>query len=604
MAGYTITKELGVGSQGTAKLATNKTGASFCLKCYSKDQMLVGGMEELKEEFEALQLLHCERIAGAFEMFQDAQFYYLVGEAFHGGDFLTLKPRAMAQSVPMTEDWFRGVWKQCFEGIAFMHSQAFMHCDIKEPNIMIKNQDFSAPEVVIIDLGVAKAMVQLGQEGIPHGTPGYVPPETWTTKKWFPQGDIFSLGVVIWQTMCDSVPPNGPRAMETVGGLFVEGCSSIPEIYQATMNRQPNFELMPPDMPGLAELAEMCLQKNPESRPRANACLKDPWFTGEKKRDRAPRKSVAPLDHLRPRNRFCTQGITKSFLMRLEDEDDDDSDESDDERQFVYAPNVTPSGRLKTPDSTPDRERPKDEKKTQADQADAITEVRNPVQSASVPSLGGQLSSATRRVQKATTAPPPPTRLTAMRTANRMARMAREGEVVSEYRRLSVNRVRKVQRQSSYPELPRHHFRSIPPSSPALVNRIFGDPAATPRMSRGSAPAAIDLKAILTTHVKEELTKAGRRFSDDMERACDRVYGAALKTGSSDLKGSNQELHPGTQELFSRLFPNGEEAMTPQGSYQGPAGIRESVSNDLLNGVFGPQQWCAKQSKAYGPQVV
>merc|ERR1711970_656344 len=109
---------------------------------------------------------------------------------------------------------------------------------------MLKTANYQQPQVVVIDLGVAKAMAA-SDEGIPHGTPGYVPPETWETKKWFPTGDVFSLGVVILQVMIDKSPPTGPRDQGSPGGIFVEGCANVREIFLATQSRPAPTHLIP-----------------------------------------------------------------------------------------------------------------------------------------------------------------------------------------------------------------------------------------------------------------------------------------------------------------------------------------------------------------------
>lgn len=51
-----------------------------------------------------------------------------------------------------------------------------MHCDIKEPNVMISgDSDWAAPNVVVIDFGLARDF-RKGSTGV-MGTPGYMPPE-------------------------------------------------------------------------------------------------------------------------------------------------------------------------------------------------------------------------------------------------------------------------------------------------------------------------------------------------------------------------------------------------------------------------------------------
>merc|ERR1719329_227002 len=127
----------------------------------------------------------------------------------------------MEQQVPLTEEWYQHLFGQAFSGLAFMHQHALMHCDIKEANLMLKTADVHHPEVCIIDLGLSRALFVEGSG--PCGTPGYIPPETWQTYKWFPRGDIFSMGVVCVQLLADKVPDDKRGRL----GIFTEGCSSV-----------------------------------------------------------------------------------------------------------------------------------------------------------------------------------------------------------------------------------------------------------------------------------------------------------------------------------------------------------------------------------------
>eukprot|EP00929_Paragymnodinium_shiwhaense_P112985 TRINITY_DN8124_c0_g1_i1.p1 TRINITY_DN8124_c0_g1~~TRINITY_DN8124_c0_g1_i1.p1 ORF type:complete len:694 (+),score=156.31 TRINITY_DN8124_c0_g1_i1:77-2158(+) len=352
-AGYMVRKQLGKGSQGLVMLATDRQGKEVCLKTYAKRDMNALAFEDLKDEFDTMQLLACERLARAFEIFQDYQSYYLACEAYYGGDMTNLRPKAQQNRVPMTEDWWRIIFKQCFEALAFMHEQAMMHCDIKEANMMLKTTDYRNPEVVLIDFGVSKAMAK-SSDGL-CGTPGYIPPETWEQQKWFPRGDVFSMGVCVMQLLTDKLPPEGQRFAWSKGGIFLEGALTLPDIAQATKTRTPPFHLMPREYPALTRLTQALLSKQLRNRPTPQQVLEDAWFQPGRApavSSRAP-AAVSVNDQLRRgvnfkpavqengkakagdppqgragRHAFATVGITQSFIKRMDAKDDDD-DEND-----------------------------------------------------------------------------------------------------------------------------------------------------------------------------------------------------------------------------------------------------------------------------------
>merc|ERR1712007_90133 len=86
---------------------------------------------------------------------------------------------------------------------------ALIHCDIKEANIMVKDaESFQDPCPVIIDLGMARCWMDDEESGV-CGTPGYIPPETYEGGRWFPRGDMFSMGVVVYQLLTDRIPTDG-----------------------------------------------------------------------------------------------------------------------------------------------------------------------------------------------------------------------------------------------------------------------------------------------------------------------------------------------------------------------------------------------------------
>jgi len=174
----------------------------------------------------------------------------------------TLVTKAHEHGVTPTIDWVGGVFKQVLEGLTYLHSQMIMHCDMKEPNIMIAHDsDWNRPHVVIIDFGMAKDFGG-AREG---GTPGYMPPEVWESKLWTPKGDIFSLAVTFWAIF------NGRR-----GGPFcVPDAPPYARIQMLTCQHPMDCSRFPP---GLRELTGRMAVKDFRQRPTAREALADAFF--------------------------------------------------------------------------------------------------------------------------------------------------------------------------------------------------------------------------------------------------------------------------------------------------------------------------------------
>jgi len=282
IAGYTTTPgELGHGNQGVLKLAVDRDRNKRCIKLVRKSAVGEEGLRSLRAEFEIMKGLHHSCIAQTCEIFQDSLFYYMVNEPYFGGDFTKLRRNASARGVQLSEEWWRTVFQQCLEGICYLHQKAVMHCDIKEPNLMLKTEDYERPEVVIIDFGLGQSAASDRMNVC--GTPGYIPPETWVTQKWFPKGDCFSFGVAMLQLLIDHVPitfegPKGAVALQ--GGIFTVGTANLQEVGQVTQVRSPPFDRLPKGCsPRLAKLLARLLQKRPTYRANAVQALQDEWFS-------------------------------------------------------------------------------------------------------------------------------------------------------------------------------------------------------------------------------------------------------------------------------------------------------------------------------------
>lgn len=272
-AGLEVIEDVGCGSQSMVQLAgITCDGASArnlpqgmfrCVKRFSKVGISTSRLQFMKCEHEVMQKLapHAN-IAEAFDLFQDAECFYLEMAFHQGGDFTNLGHNALAAGVSLTQAWWGNIFKQCSDALAHMHELNVIHCDVKEPNLMLRTANCFEPEVVLIDFGVAQEVDE--QRTVIYGTPGYIAPEVWDAKTWRKEGDMFSLGVVMLQLMLDRVPDSGNNC-----GIFVEDTISYRDVRAATQTREPPFECLPACYTQLGQLARQLLQKDPSLRPSA-----------------------------------------------------------------------------------------------------------------------------------------------------------------------------------------------------------------------------------------------------------------------------------------------------------------------------------------------
>jgi len=275
-AGYELVDEIGHGSQSTVHLTTGSGGAFRCVKRFKKQSLSDISLKLLGEEYSIMSSFGGHpRITAALDIFQDPDCYYVVQEHNAGGDFTKLRSRVAESGLLNSEAWWRDLFQQCFEGLAHLHQHGVIHCDIKEANLMLRTANFYQPEVTIIDFGISQSFTT-DRGSTTYGTPGYIPPEVWDTRKWFPRSDIFSMGVVLLQMLTDKVPDHDSGRHY---GIFTAGARTYRDVAEATKTLQPPIESLPLDFVGLHRLSTNLLAKSLTKRPTALQVLNDPWFT-------------------------------------------------------------------------------------------------------------------------------------------------------------------------------------------------------------------------------------------------------------------------------------------------------------------------------------
>ncbi|HEV2719724.1 MAG TPA: serine/threonine-protein kinase [Thermoanaerobaculia bacterium] len=145
--------------------------------------------------------------------------------------------------------------KRCADALAEAHSQGIIHRDVKPENIVVTRRG-----VKMLDFGIAKVLDappedagKLTSDGTVIGTPDYMSPEQALGRTIDHRSDIFSLGVVLY---------------ETLSGQHPFASASVTETLVRIVTREPLAlaTLVPDAPPQLVEIVEKALNKKPSER--------------------------------------------------------------------------------------------------------------------------------------------------------------------------------------------------------------------------------------------------------------------------------------------------------------------------------------------------
>ncbi|KPV78665.1 uncharacterized protein RHOBADRAFT_4815, partial [Rhodotorula graminis WP1] len=152
------------------------------------------------------------------------------------------------------------------EGLAYLHGQGVVHCDLKAANILgtkngnIKLSDFG----VSLNLHAIKATRGFHTSTKEaNGTPNWMAPEVISLKGALPASDIWSLGATIIE-LIDGVPPYAGLVAMSAMFRIVEDPDGPPIPERCS--------------PELEAFLKRCFKKDPSERPTAEELSTDPWL--------------------------------------------------------------------------------------------------------------------------------------------------------------------------------------------------------------------------------------------------------------------------------------------------------------------------------------
>jgi calcium/calmodulin-dependent protein kinase I len=126
--------QLGEGAFSVVKEGANRqTTTSFAIKIVTKSKLSKEDEVALKDEILVLTELKHKHIIRLYDVFDEAQFYYLVTEKMMGGELFD----RIVQKSYYNEKEARDVCKILFDAMLYCHQHKVAHRDLKPENLLL-----------------------------------------------------------------------------------------------------------------------------------------------------------------------------------------------------------------------------------------------------------------------------------------------------------------------------------------------------------------------------------------------------------------------------------------------------------------------------------
>jgi hypothetical protein len=204
---YRLDRELGHGGMGAVYLATRadeQFTSRVAIKLLHRGLQTEQAISRFRDERQILAALEHPNIVRLLDGGSTAEHLpYLVMEYVRGTP-ITAYARARGLAVRERVALFR----QVCSAIHYAHGKLIVHRDLKPSNILVTEDG----AVKLLDFGIAKLLDATGRReahtvaGMMPLTPDYASPEQVRGEQITTATDVYSLGVVLYELICDALP--------------------------------------------------------------------------------------------------------------------------------------------------------------------------------------------------------------------------------------------------------------------------------------------------------------------------------------------------------------------------------------------------------------
>ena len=245
---YQITERIGIGGMAEVYRAQdNVLGRLVAVKVmlpqYAADPNFT---QRFKQEAAAAANLQSPYIVNVYDWGQDEGTYYIVMEFVRGSDLKT----AIIERGAINQRKVAEIGSQVCQALSVAHGLDIIHRDIKPQNIMVQPDG----NVKVMDFGIARAKNSvMTQTSSVLGTAHYISPEQAQGKDLTATSDIYSLGIVLYESATGRLPFDGPDAVS----VAMKQVNDLPV---------PPREINPDIDPALEAIIMKAIAKNPADR--------------------------------------------------------------------------------------------------------------------------------------------------------------------------------------------------------------------------------------------------------------------------------------------------------------------------------------------------
>jgi serine/threonine-protein kinase len=255
---YRVGALIGAGGMGVVHEATHLgLDAPVAIKLIRTD---LGHNPELAQRFlnegrraAALKSEHVARVHDVGQLASGA--LYLVMERLEGSSL----DAHLRERGPLPPGDAVALALQACEGLAEAHAAGIVHRDIKPENLFLTRRSDGRYSLKILDFGISKQVSEEAPSSLTNrdrslGSPWYMSPEQMIdTSNVDHRGDIWSLGVVLFELLTATRPFDGSTVPEVCAGVLTAPTPSL---------RERRHEIHP----GLEAIVLRCLAKNVDDR--------------------------------------------------------------------------------------------------------------------------------------------------------------------------------------------------------------------------------------------------------------------------------------------------------------------------------------------------